>query len=163
MTLLGAIFLPIALVCFLWRPAYLLPLLVIASIIEIGFVFNGAIGTYEFGVPPFFMVAVLIAIRLVIAVWDKGRLLPASADPLRGVAVALLAFWAWSCVSAFVMPHLFAGIPVYDPREGLNIDFIELGEQRFLQAIALQGPLGSGGSIRMLAAATACRPLRGFG
>ena len=126
MTILGAVFTPIALLCFVWRPFYLLPLLVVTSLFEVGSVFNGALGAFEFGVAPFYMVGILIIVRFAMLVWEEGKLLPSEGDPTRGIAVLLVAFWAWSFVSAFVMPRVFAGIPVYSPREGLDIDFNDL-------------------------------------
>ncbi len=124
MTLLGAFFIPITLVCFLWRPYHLLPLLIVASVFEAGSVFNGAIGGFVFGVSPFYFVEICVALRLLLWVWHGGTLLPSDRTPARGISVLLLAFLAWSFASGLVMPHLFAGIPVYAPREMEDMDMV---------------------------------------
>ncbi len=126
MTILGAFLIPIALICFICKPFYLLPLLVLTSPFEAGSVFNGAFGTFEFGVAPSYMVGILICMRLIMLAWRSGNLLPSEAESMRGVAILLVAFWAWSFASAFLMPRVFAGIPVYSPREGLDIDMNDL-------------------------------------
>jgi hypothetical protein len=122
-TLLGGIFIPLVLVCFLRKPAYLLPLLVFASLFEAGSVLNGSIGDFKFGVSPFAFVEVFIALRLIIIVMRGGMFLPSEENPARGIAVLLLAFLGWSLISAFAMPYVFSGIPVYSPREGLDISY----------------------------------------
>jgi len=116
-TLLGAFFIPITILCFLWRPQYLLPLLVFASIFEAGSVINGNIGGFVFGVSPFYFVEICVAIRLLLWVWRGGTWLPSEKTAARGISVLLLAFLAWSFASSVVMPWLFAGLPVYAPRE----------------------------------------------
>jgi hypothetical protein len=122
-TLLGGIFVPVGLVCFFRKPSYLLPLLVIASLFEAGSVFNGSIGSFEFGVSPFAFVEVFITLRLIILVLHGGMILPSKRNPTRSIVVLLLAFLAWSLASSFVMPHVFSGMPVYSPRAGLDIDY----------------------------------------
>jgi len=125
MTLLGAIFIPITLACFFWKPHLLLPLLVVASVFEAGSVFNGAIGDFVFGIAPFYFVQLFVAARLFLCVWRRGTLLPAKDTPARTTAVLLLAFLAWSFASALIMPRLFAGMPVSLPRErGSGMDIV---------------------------------------
>jgi len=48
---------------------------------------------------------------------------------MREFAIALVLFWAWSIVSAMVMPRIFSGMDVYIPREG--IDYSALGPLRW--------------------------------
>lgn len=124
MTLLGAIFIPVTIICFFWRPLGLLSLLVFASIFEAGSVFNGAIGHFVFGVSPFYFVEICVALRFLILVWYRGRWLPPGKASARGIVVPLLTFLAWSFASGLVMPHLFAGIPVYAPREMEDMDMV---------------------------------------
>jgi hypothetical protein len=129
MTLLGVFFIPVALICFLWQPFYLLPLLMLASIFEAGSVLNGAIGDFEFGVSPFYLTEILIVLRLLMLAFGRGKvlnLLPRRPNPTRTVAWMLLAFWLWCFFSAFVMPHLFAGTSVSVPRSGTDEDFAPL-------------------------------------
>jgi hypothetical protein len=125
MTLLGVFFIPITLVCFFWKPYHLLPLLIVASVFEAGSVFNGAIGVFVFGVSPFYFVEICVALRLLFWASHQGTMLPSDKTPARGIAVLLLAFLAWSFASALVMPHLFAGMPVYSPRDRVDMDIVQ--------------------------------------
>jgi hypothetical protein len=124
MTILGAFFIPITLACFLWKPQYLLSLLVVASVFEAGSVINGAIGDFVFGLSPFYLVEICVAFCLFSYVWNKGALLPSSKTPARGIAVLLFVFLGWSLVSAFVMPRVFAGMPVISPRDRTDLDLV---------------------------------------
>jgi len=125
-TALGTILIPAAIFCFLLRPFYLLPLLLISSLFEVASVFNGAIGDYIFGVPPFYFVEVLIAVRLALLLKEKGRLLPSRNSPTRPLAWLLIVYWGWAVASSFIMPRLFAGMPVYSPREGVDVELSAL-------------------------------------
>jgi len=109
MTFLGIVFIPLILICFVWRPFYLLPLLIVASVFEAGSLFGGALGDFEFGISPFYLAEIFIFLRLAILVFQSDRLLPSKNTSSRGIVVVLCAFWAWCFASAFVMPHLFAG------------------------------------------------------
>jgi hypothetical protein len=124
-TLLGAFFIPITIVCFLWKPYHLLPLLIVASVFEAGSVFNGAIGGFVFGISPFYLVEICVALRLLSWVWHGRAFLPPDKTPAREIAVLLLMFLAWSFASALVMPHLFSGMPVYAPRERVDVDMLQ--------------------------------------
>lgn len=126
MTILGAFFVPAAIICFLWRPTYLLPLLVLASIFEAGAVFNGTIGDFEFGIQPFYLVEIFIALRLAMNMLQAGRLLPIRGNPVRTIVLLLICFWIWCFSSAFIMPRLFAGTLVSVPRNGGDAEFAPL-------------------------------------
>ncbi len=126
MTFLGAFFIPAVLVCFFRKPSYLLALLIVSSVFETGSVFNGSIGDFVFGVPPFAFVEVFIALRFMILILKGGMLLPSENDPARSIALLLLVFLVWALASSVVMPRIFSGIPVYSPREGLDVDYREL-------------------------------------
>ena len=126
MTLLGAFFIPLAIACFLLRPFYLLPLLVISSVFEAGSVLNGVIGDFEFGIQPFYLIEMFIVLRLVMLRLGPAKLLPRRESPMRIVVLLLFGFWAWSVFSAFVMPHLFAGTLVSVPRNGGDSEFSPL-------------------------------------
>jgi hypothetical protein len=129
MTVLGAFFIPLILLCFLWRPFYLLPLVVFASIFEAGSAFNGAIGDFEFGISPFYLTEIFILLRLLMLAFGAEKLrdlLPQQENPLRITVWLLLAFWLWCFSSAFIMPHLFAGTPVSVPRSGGDEEFAPL-------------------------------------
>jgi hypothetical protein len=124
MTLLGLFFIPITLACFFWKPRHLLPLLVVASVLEAGSVFNGAMGDFVFGVSPFYLVEICIAFRLLMHLWNGGTLLPTAQTPARGIALMLVAFLGWSLVSSFLLPRVFAGMPVISPRDRVDVDLV---------------------------------------
>ena len=124
MTLLGVLFVPAALACLLFWSRGLLPLLIVASVFEAGSVFSGDIGGFVFGVSPFYFVEICVALRLFWLVWERGKLLPPTEAPVRSIAVLLLGFLAWSVVSSFLMPRLFAGMPVISPRDRQDMDII---------------------------------------
>lgn len=125
MTLLGILFIPAVLVCFLFRPLYLLPLLVIASVFEAGAIFNGQLGDFNFGIQPFYLVEIFICLHLAMLSFGREKLLPSKQVRVRGIVIALCAFGAWCCFSAFVMPHLFAGMPVLSSRNEVD-EFVPL-------------------------------------
>ena len=129
MNVLGAFFIPVVLLLFLWRPFYLLPLLVIAAVFEAGSAFNGAIGDFEFGISPFYLTEICIVLRLLMLTFGPTKLsnlLPRRENPMRATVCVLLAFWLWCFSSAFIMPHLFAGTPVSIPRGGGDEEFAPL-------------------------------------
>jgi hypothetical protein len=129
MTLLGAVFIPLAIACFLLRPFYLLPLLVVASVFEAGSVFNGRVGDFDYGISPFYLTEIFIVLRLLMLVLGPVKLrkvLPGKENPVRAIAWALLALWLWCFSSAFIMPHLFAGTLVYGPRSNDEDGFVPL-------------------------------------
>ncbi|HXW90884.1 MAG TPA: hypothetical protein VEK33_10090 [Terriglobales bacterium] len=125
MTPLGVFFLPLILLCFLWRPFYLLPLWIIASIFEAGSVFNGEIGDFEFGISPFYLIEVFILLRFAMQLFRGTDLLPSKNSPVRTLTVLLCALWAWAFASAFILPQIFAGTLVAAPRGNVE-DFTPL-------------------------------------
>lgn len=131
MTPVGYAFLPLAILCSLARPDTLLSLLVLASVFEASSVFNSSIGSFLLGVPPFYIVELLITLRLAALAFKRGALLPSVGDPRRKYIVALLVFWGWASVSAFVLPHVFAGMPVYEPRGGIDEQYEALTPLRW--------------------------------
>jgi hypothetical protein len=124
LTIIGALIVPIAFICTIFLPAYLLPLLVISSVFQAASIANGQIGDYEFGLPPFYFVAICIAFRyLLLRLWGGNA--PSSRNAsVDKITVPLIAFWVWSLVSSFIMPRLFNGMPVYSPRVGIDDQFI---------------------------------------
>ena len=131
MTAVGFVFLPLVLLCSFAKPERLLGLLVLASVFEASSIFNSAIGNFLLGVAPFYVVEVLIAIRLSILIVREGHLLPQKGDPRRRYVVPLLLFWAWACASAFILPYVFSGMPVYEPRGGIDEQYEALTPLRW--------------------------------
>jgi hypothetical protein len=131
MTPVGYFFLPLVLLCSFTKPERLLSLLVLASVFEASSVFNSAIETFQLGVPPFYVVEVFIAFQLISLAVRKGSLLPDHGDPRRKYLIPLLFFWAWACASAFILPHVFSGMPVYEPRGGIDEQYEALTPLRW--------------------------------
>lgn len=118
MNLIGAFFIPCALICLLFCPIYLLPLLIVSSVFEGSSVWNMKLGSFEFGILPFYLVQICVTLRLML-LSVKGRILPPAKDVSRRIVVPLVLFWLWSCTSAFLMPRVFAGTLVMSPRSGM--------------------------------------------
>jgi len=131
MTPVGYFFVPMVFLCFFTKAERLLSLLVLASVFEASSVFNSSIGSFELGVPPFFVVEAFIALQLIGIFLQTGKILPPADDPRRKPVSALLWFWAWACASAFILPHLFSGMPVYEPRGGIDEQYEALTPLRW--------------------------------
>src|ERR1700727_205610 len=110
-TVIGIIFFCAAVYCFFLKQESLLGLLIVAS-------FFGAASAINFGdrgIQPYYVVALFLIAR--------GFLnLVAAPGPKRSIpqGLWLLIFGAIAIASAFVLPVMFAGIPVYDPKIGID-------------------------------------------
>jgi O-Antigen ligase len=124
MTPIGWLVVPTAILIFLLRPVYLLPLMVIASVFELSTVYNGAIGQFIFGVSVFSFVQILILFRLLLSIAGRWKELLPETSQARSIAVPLVAFLAWSFVSALLMPRIFAGTTIVSPRESADGYFV---------------------------------------
>jgi len=121
-TPLGMIIIPLTLCFFLVKPPYLLPLLLSVSVLHAGSVLNGSINGFQFGVPPYYFVALIIFARLcVVLIFKKNYSLNINV-PLR-ILLCLFLFWLWAIVSSFLFPHIFQGMKVYNPRLGLAMQY----------------------------------------
>jgi uncharacterized membrane protein len=115
-TLIGVFFFCCALYCFLWKQEALLGLLFIASIFQAA----SAINFDERGIQPYYVVALFLIARATVN-WgfDTGsgklRIIPARRW--------LVLFAVIGVGSAFTLPFLFAGTPVYDPKIGIDDGF----------------------------------------
>jgi hypothetical protein len=110
-TIIGVIFFFFAAYCFLLKEDGLFGLLIVASVFQAA----SAINIGERGIQPYYVVAVFIIARAVI-----NRSLGAPAKARVPQAAWLLLFGAIAIASAFVLPFIFAGIPVYDPKVGID-------------------------------------------
>jgi hypothetical protein len=110
-TVIGVVFFICAAYCFLFREDSLLGLLLIATTFEAA----SAINIGERGIQPYYVIAMFIIAR-------------ALANQMLGTRTArtlqesnwLLIFGAIAIASAFVLPVVFAGIPIYDPKIGID-------------------------------------------
>lgn len=110
-TVIGLVFFCCAAYCFFWKQNSLLGLLIIAA----SFQAASAINIAERGVQPYYVVALFVVARALVN-WLLGIRLNKSMP--RGVWLLLFGFIG--VASAFVLPFVFAGIPVYDPKIGID-------------------------------------------
>lgn len=122
-TFIGAIIIPLTLTIFILRPIYLLPLLIAVSVLHGASVLNGTIADFQFGVPPYYYVAIWIAIRYVIMVVSKRQSLLLHESSIRTIILLLVVLWLWSILSSFLFPYIFRDLEVYCPRGGLDAQY----------------------------------------
>jgi hypothetical protein len=126
MTILGIIFVPLALWAAVFRPRWLLPLLIVSSAFQASAVMNvGAGGGSYIGLMPYYFVALVICVRLFWD-WAVGRGGPVSHNCVGIFLGSFAAFVFVAVLGAFVLPVLFQGAIVDVPREGIG----ELGPLR---------------------------------
>jgi hypothetical protein len=110
-TIIGAIFFCSGLYFFLFKEDGLLGLLIISSIFEA----SSAINVGQRGIQPYYLVAAFIIARGFVK-WALGAG-PRESIPQRRW---LLAFGVIGVLSAFVLPAIFAGVPIYDSKVGID-------------------------------------------
>lgn len=101
-------------------PRYLLPLLIIASIFQAASILNFSISGFVIGIVPYYFVAVLIAIKMIVVILS-GRMRMAPMRWVRWHHFLLSFFVLYAVFTALVYPHLFHGIGVYIPRGGIGL------------------------------------------
>lgn len=119
-TIFGVLFIPLALFVAFFAQRYLLSLAILASVFQAASVFNVTGGSFELGVSPYYLVACLIFLHNVLSAVRGQNILPPKSDPRRSVIVILISFWILGAISAFLLPHIFAGLQVFDPRLGID-------------------------------------------
>lgn len=117
-TPLGFALIPLSLFIFYSRPKHLVSWAIIVSAFQAASVVNIG-GGFAIGVSPYFFVVSLIAIRFA-TLCLEGRLSFKLGDIALNITRPLLMLVAWSVASAFLLPHLFAGIHVDTPRLGMD-------------------------------------------
>jgi hypothetical protein len=113
-TVAGIIFLPLGIYGFIARPGWLLPLLIVSSIFQGAAVVNISTGA-DYGLSPYYFFAILVAVR----VW-LGTLVGFSGVLMRRRWVPLMLFVLVAVFGAVVLPNIFQGIAVFNPREGID-------------------------------------------
>jgi hypothetical protein len=131
LTPLGLAVVPFVLFFAFVKPRGLLLLLVATSVFEASSVFNGSVGSLDLGIPLFHFIEIFIAFHLAVLLFKDGSILPDPGDPLRRLVTPLLLFWAWAFASALVLPHVFAGMPVYEPHGGIDQQYAGLTPLRW--------------------------------
>jgi hypothetical protein len=110
-TVIGVIFCCCGLYFFFFKEDGLLGLLVIATTFEAA----SAINFGERGIQPYYVVAVFIIARAIV-----NQLLGVRSNRKIPHGRMLLIFGLISVASALVLPFVFAGIPIYDPKIGID-------------------------------------------
>lgn len=110
-TVIGVVFFCCAAYCFLSKEDSLLGLLIIAA----SFQAASAINIAERGIQPYYIVALFIIARALV-----NRALGVRLNKSMPQGTWLLLFGFIGVASAFVLPVVFAGIPVYDPKIGID-------------------------------------------
>jgi len=118
-TPIGFVLIPLSLIIFLVWPRLLVPWAIIVSVFEAASVINFGGGDSAIGLQPFFLVVILITLRFV-PQYLSGRFGFAQDDPILRLFRPLVLFTLWGVVSAFVLPFLFAGVPVNIPHGGMD-------------------------------------------
>jgi hypothetical protein len=110
-TIVGLVFFAIGAYCFVARPDSLFGALILASVFEA----SSAINIGERGVQPYYIIAGFIILRGAL-----NWLFSSRPQPIMPQRLWLLLFGSIAIASSFVLPIIFAGIPVYDPKIGID-------------------------------------------
>jgi hypothetical protein len=110
-TAIGVAFFCFGAYCFLRKEEGLLGLLIIAT----GFEASSAVNIADRGIQPYYVVSLWIILRAF-----ANRLLGIRSDASMPGGRWLLLFGAVAVASALVYPIIFAGIPVYEPKIGID-------------------------------------------
>ncbi len=110
-TIIGVIFLVCGGYCFFLREDGLFGLLILASAFEA----SSAINIADRGIQPYYVIAVLIILRALIK-WSLGI----QRVPRVPCGAWLLLFGLIAIGSAFILPLVFAGVAIYDPKIGID-------------------------------------------
>jgi hypothetical protein len=117
-TPIGLIIIPLSLFIFYFRPRFLISWAIIVSAFQAASAINFG-GDFAIGVSPYFFVVSLTTVRFA-AVCLQGRLGFKHDDIALNITPPVLMLAVWGVASAFLLPHLFAGIHVDTPRLGMD-------------------------------------------
>ncbi|HTF71750.1 MAG TPA: hypothetical protein VK638_54695 [Edaphobacter sp.] len=110
-TIIGGIFFIFGLYYFFLKEEGLLGLLIIASVFQA----SSAVNIAERGIQPCYVIATFIIARAIVNYTLGVRL-----KKIMPKNNWLLLFGVIAVVSAFILPVIFSGIPVYDPKGGID-------------------------------------------
>ena len=117
-TSIGFILIPLSLVIFCFRPKFLVSWAIIVSAFQAASVINIG-GGFAIGISPYFFVVSLVAVRFATDSL-QGRIGFKRGDMALEITRPLLMLALWGVASAFLLPHLFAGVHVDTPRLGMD-------------------------------------------
>ena len=121
-TYIGYLIIPLAFIILIFKPNYLITLLISVSVLHASSVLNGSINNFQYGLSPYYFVAICILLRLLNILLSHRNLLVINSN-MKYFTYILLVFWMWSVISAFLLPYLFQGVEVYNPRLGLDLQY----------------------------------------
>ncbi len=133
-TLEGIVFVPLAIYYFLKRPDLLFPLLIVSAVFQA----SSIVSSGPIGLQPYYFVALLFILRFWLQSWTSPISLAAVRTPIRALAL----FGLVGVASAVILPMVFAGTPVYDPKNGIDAGYLQqaplhLQMGNFAQAVFL--------------------------
>jgi len=121
---MGWLLIPVGLLAWIRGIGYLLPLAVLVSVLQGASVLNLS-EPQSYSLSPYYFVCLLIATRMLLFWRTKDWLAPLQGS--SGIFFRrLLYFSMWSTFSAFAFPFLFAGTGVYNPRIGIDDQYLNL-------------------------------------
>lgn len=121
-TYIGYLIIPLAFIVLIFKPKYLITLLISVSVLHASSVLNGSINNFQYGLSPYYFVAICILLRLLNILLSHRNSLVINSN-MKYFTYILLVFWMWSVISAFLLPYLFQGVEVYNPRLGLDLQY----------------------------------------
>jgi hypothetical protein len=110
-TVIGVIFFVCGAYCFFWKEGSLFGLLLISSLFEAA----SAINIGQRGIQPYYVVALFIIARAFV-----NRILGIRLNRTMPQGKWLLIFGGIGITSALILPVIFAGVPIYDPKVGID-------------------------------------------
>lgn len=130
-TLFGWVFLPLALVVIACARTWLPGLLVGSAVFQAAAVVNIPVGGGMYGISPYVAIAGMACMVFFWRLWgpDKSSAWPPA--HVRVPALWLLAYFAVALVGSFVLPHVFAGVPVQPPLDPNGYILTELPPLRW--------------------------------
>ena len=116
-TLEGIVFVPLAIYYFFKRPDLLFPLLIISAVFQA----SSIVSSGPIGLQPYYVVALLFISRFLLQSWTAPIAFAAVRTPIR----VLILFGLVAFASAFILPVVFGGTPVYDPKNGIDAGYLQ--------------------------------------
>lgn len=116
-TLEGIVFVPLAIYYFLKRPDLLFPLLIVSAVFQA----SSIVSSGPIGLQPYYFVALLFILRYRLQSWTSPIALAAVRTPIRALAM----FGLVGVASAVILPVVFAGTLVYDPKLGIDAGYLQ--------------------------------------
>ena len=111
--------------------------LVFASVFQATMVLRIEFRNYIIPIIPYYWIASLVALRAVTEILI-GRVVRVS-SALKVAGITFFAFVLYGTLSVLISPRLFEGILVYDPRKGIDTQYMNLTPLQFSPSMVGQG------------------------